>query len=128
MFFINGTTTDNYIRYDLGGNSHFMLANDSVANLLSFSENGQTELGFLYGEIAEFRDANLQTIFIKSRSAGLSCNFRLWAYGQKNVVYPVAQSNQVNFSPDIPNVNELLKLNGVLTALNTTLQKLSQKV
>lgn len=102
MTFTSGASSDNYKRFDLGNFAHILIFNDSVANQLSFSIDGVTEIGFLFNGGIEFRDANIQTIYVKSRVAGASCNYRIWGFGVRNVVYPQQQNNNTNNSPDVP--------------------------
>ncbi|MCK9282172.1 MAG: hypothetical protein M0P71_16250 [Melioribacteraceae bacterium] len=100
--FYGNTSTDTYVKYYLGEFVHITLCNDSVANPLEFSyDAGVTVHGILLNEQAEFRDVNQDAIYIKSRNVGAPCNFRLFAYGDRNLIYPNAnkETSGVNSVP-----------------------------
>lgn len=102
MIFKMGNSTDNYIRLDLGGLAHITLFNDSLGNVLNFSVDGNTTSGLIYNEGIEFRDINLESIYIKSNIAGASCPFRLWAYGEARKIYTPKSDNSQNLN-SVPN-------------------------
>jgi hypothetical protein len=83
MFFKVDTSTDEWIRCDLGTYSHLIIFNDGATNYIAISTNGSSIDGVIFpNEGIEFRDLNESTIFVKSYTSGLHSNFRLWCYGQ----------------------------------------------
>lgn len=102
MIFSYGDTTDNYRRIDLSNTAHLIIFNDSVANVLSISLDGLTEIGFFYNGGVEFRDINIQSVFVKSRTPGASCSFRVWGYGDKRIIYPPEQARESIKTVDVP--------------------------
>lgn len=62
---------------------HLLLSNDGAVSLI-FSLDGVTTKGIVQaGETLEFRDASINTVYIKSESG--TCSFRIWFYGIQTV-------------------------------------------
>lgn len=103
MIFISGNSSDSYKRVDLGGLAHITIFNDSIGNALNFSNDGSSIIGTLYNEGIEFRDINLDSIYIKSAVVGAPCAFRLWSYGERRTIYKNTQQDSFNQnSPPVP--------------------------
>jgi hypothetical protein len=83
MYFKVDTSTNEWIRCDIGTYSHLLIFNDGNSNYIAISTNGSSVDGVIFpNEGIEFRDLNESTIFVKSYSPNLHSNFRIWGYGQ----------------------------------------------
>ena len=90
MVYYSGTTTDSYRKYSGSQSTHFVIFNDSTTNKLDISIDGQTKIGQINeSEGIDFRDVNLDDIYVKSTSAGNSCTFRIWFIGSRKQLYNV---------------------------------------
>ena len=79
MIFISATSQDNWRAYQLGDICNLTITNDSATNVLSVGSNGQvTDLAELFaGESQTFLNISLRELYIKSKVAGQSVNFRV---------------------------------------------------
>jgi hypothetical protein len=88
MVYYSGATTDAYRKFSGSQTTHLIIFNDSTTNKLDISIDGQNKIGQINeSEGIDFRDVNLDDIYIKSTSAGNSCNFRLWFFGSRKQLY-----------------------------------------
>ena len=101
-FFYAGSSTNNWVKLYLSPFAHVTIFNDSVANPLAISFDGQNIDGFFLNEGVEFRDLNAEFVYIKSYNAGAPANFRLWAYGDTSVIYTVQNRGNISDNPNIP--------------------------
>ena len=104
--FINGVATTNFTKY-ITDKAHLIISNDSLSDNLIFSFNGNNIDGILYpNEIIELLDLNENEIYIKSSAS--TVNFRLWSYGNRELIYKIeAKSIDV---PEIKNYFEKKEL------------------
>lgn len=84
--YYEGTTTDAWQKFGVGGASKFILSNDSLVNQLEYSYTleGVRKGRLLPNETLEI-DCNNPTqeiseIYVKDTVAGQFANFRLWAW------------------------------------------------
>lgn len=102
MKFLYTTSKNEYQKFEVGAFAHVIIFNDSTSNYLQFSLTGASQDGVvLPNEGIEFRDANLNTIYINSLNTGSHAPFRLWAYGKRNLLYSQQQQAQSDFSPKL---------------------------
>jgi hypothetical protein len=103
MNFIYQVSKSAFFRYDISGYAHLTLMNDDVNNLLAFSFDGVNIHGVLQpSEGLCFPDINEKQIFIRDYTVGSHCVFRLFSFGNPNVIYPVNQVNKSDVNPEIP--------------------------
>lgn len=102
MIFKSGTTTNDYIRVDLGSNANLILFNDTATGALAISFNGNTIEGILYEQGIEFVGLNENYIYLKSYNTGSPVNYRLFSYGLRKIIYPKDQLEETFTSPVIP--------------------------
>jgi hypothetical protein len=105
--FRNGNSSDDWLRIDLNGYTHVIIANDSGANTLAFSFDGVNIHGFLYGgDSIPLPDVNVDAVYLKSFILASSAAYRFWAFGDRNLIY--AQGNIIgNNAVPVPTLDEL---------------------
>lgn len=100
MKFLYKTSNDEYQKFEVGAYAHIIIFNDSPVNYLEFSLNGDSQNGvILPKEGIEFRDVNLNTVYVKNLNAGADVPFRIWAYGKREILYSKNQIQSTEYSP-----------------------------
>lgn len=99
--FYNFASPNEFLKFNTLGLAHFIIANDSLVNDIDFSYTGVTVHGIIRkNETAEFRDVNMDYIYVKSSVYGLSAGVRLFVFGDRKILYGMNDNtNQQNYIP-----------------------------
>jgi hypothetical protein len=102
--FVKGVSTDNFIKFDLAGLAHMMIFNDNSTNELAYSYDGNSLDGVVFpNEGLEFEDLNQAVIYVKSYVAGSPVAFRIFSFGDPNIIYLSQNQPSFNQNSRIPN-------------------------
>jgi hypothetical protein len=108
--FINLASTDNYLRFGLKSSAHITLYNGHATNNVEFSFDGITQHGILPAQVGfTLLDTNVNEIYFRSLVAGSSGIVYCWGHGERRVIYPSRQAEQIGDSPNVPSSFKTMK-------------------